>query len=40
VRSNFLDELDREPQAHVFYDSHVAWLSVGDILPKKPPPPA
>jgi hypothetical protein len=22
--------VDREPQVHVFWDSHVSWLSVGD----------
>lgn len=27
--------LDREPSAHVFYEAHVPWLSVGDDLPKK-----
>jgi hypothetical protein len=27
--------LDREPSAHVFYESHVSWLEVGDKLPKK-----
>lgn len=35
VRANFDDELDREPQAHVFYDTHVAWLALNDALPKK-----
>lgn len=28
--------LDREPSAHVFYESHVPWLQVNDSLPKKP----
>ena len=27
--------LDREPSAHVFYESHVEWLNVNDSLPKK-----
>lgn len=27
--------LDREPSAHVFYESHVEWLKVNDGLPKK-----
>jgi hypothetical protein len=27
--------LDREPAAHVFYESHVPWLEVNDALPKK-----
>lgn len=26
--------IDREPQAHVFYDQHVDWVSPGDELPK------
>ena len=28
--------LDRAPQAHVFYATHVHWLDVADDLPKKP----
>jgi hypothetical protein len=35
ARALFLDELDREPSAHVFYESHVPWLELGDGLPKK-----
>lgn len=32
-----LDEnLDRNPSAHVFYDTHVVWFDVKDELPKKP----
>ena len=27
--------LDREPQAHVFYDTHVPWVALHDALPKK-----
>lgn len=27
--------LDREPAAHVFWESRVPWLDVGDTLPKK-----
>jgi hypothetical protein len=31
-----LDEaVDKLPAAHVFYESHVAWLEVADSLPKK-----
>jgi hypothetical protein len=26
--------MDREPEAHVFYESHVAWLQLDDALPK------
>lgn len=39
VRANFRDALDRQPQAHVFYDTRVDWYAVGDALPKKPAPP-
>jgi hypothetical protein len=27
--------LDKEPSAHVFYETHVSWLDVQDDLPKK-----
>ncbi len=40
VRSNFVDPVDRAPQAHVFFDTHVDWLTIADELPKKPPPAA
>lgn len=32
--------LDREPAVHVFYETHVPWLSVNDDLPKKASPAA
>lgn len=35
ARALFTDPLDREPTAHVFYESHVPWLSFNDDLPKK-----
>lgn len=38
VRANFDSPLDREPQAHVFYDTRVPWVEVNDALPKRPPP--
>ena len=38
VLANFADAVDRAPQAHVFYDTHVGWLTIADDLPKKPPP--
>ncbi len=38
VLSNFADPVDRAPQAHVFYDTHVGWFDISDDLPKKPPP--
>jgi hypothetical protein len=34
ARALLADSLDREPSAHVFYESHVAWLDVNDELPK------
>ena len=30
VRSNFDEPLDREPQAHVYFDSHAPWLLIGE----------
>lgn len=38
VRACFGDPLDRAPQAHVFWDSHVDWASIDpdDGLPRKP----
>jgi hypothetical protein len=35
ARALFLAPIDRPPQAHVFYETHVDWASVGDALPKK-----
>jgi len=35
ARALFTEAVDREPQAHVFYDSHVPWVNVADNLPKK-----
>jgi hypothetical protein len=35
ARALFLAPIDRAPQAHVFYETHVDWASVGDALPKK-----
>lgn len=35
ARALFLDPLDREPQAHVFFDTHVAWVAPADTLPRK-----
>ena len=38
VLANLLDPVDRAPQAHVFWDSHVDWvtLDAADGLPRKP----
>lgn len=37
VVANFDGPLDRQPQAHVFWDSHVDWVALdnGDGLPRK-----
>jgi hypothetical protein len=36
VRSNFSGPVDREPQVHVSWESHVPWLVIGDDgLPRK-----
>lgn len=35
ARALFTEPLDRDPTAHVFFESHVPWLSVNDDLPKK-----
>jgi hypothetical protein len=35
ARALFLEPIDRAPQAHVFYETHVDWVTVGDELPKK-----
>jgi hypothetical protein len=39
ARALFTDPLDREPQMHGYYDTHVGWASVDDDLPTKPAPP-
>ncbi|MEE8527959.1 MAG: GFA family protein [Gammaproteobacteria bacterium] len=36
VRSNIVGNIDPEPQAHVYYDTHVSWFDVEDNLGKKP----
>ena len=39
VRSNFDGPVDREPQVHVYFDSHAPWLALGDDgLARKPAP--
>lgn len=34
ARALLTDEPDRQPQAHVFYDTHVPWVTLGDDLPR------
>lgn len=38
ARALFTDPLDREPQAHGYYDTHVEWVHLADDLPKKSDP--
>lgn len=33
--ANFDAPVDRAPQAHVFWDTHVDWVQLGDGLPRK-----
>lgn len=40
TRANFSGPLDRAPQAHVFYDTHVDWIALADDLPRKGDPSA
>lgn len=34
ARALFLAPIDREPQAHAYYDTHVEWIALADNLPK------
>lgn len=33
--ANLHGPIDRQPQLHVFYDTHVEWITLGDALPRK-----
>ena len=35
ARALFVDPVDRAPQAHVFFETHVPWARVSDDLPRK-----
>lgn len=37
VRASFHGDIDREPEAHVFFDTHVPWFPITDSLPKAAP---
>ncbi|MBI5279546.1 MAG: GFA family protein [Burkholderiales bacterium] len=38
ARALFTEPVDREPQMHGYYDTHVGWFQVADGLPTKPAP--
>ena len=38
ARALFIEPIDREPQAHVFFDTHVSWVDLADALPRKGAP--
>lgn len=38
ARALFVDPLDREPQMHGYFDSHVDWVHLADALPRKRDP--
>ena len=38
VLANFDDPVDKAPQAHAYWDTHVDWVRIDDELPKKPSP--
>ena len=40
VLANFDGPVDKAPQAHAYWDTHVDWVTVVDELPKKPDPDA
>lgn len=35
ARALFTSPVDREPQMHAYYDTHVDWIVVGDSLPTR-----
>jgi hypothetical protein len=37
ARALFTGPVDREPQMHAYYDTHVSWVTLGDDLPRRPP---
>ncbi len=38
ARALFTTDVDRQPQMHAFFDTHVDWVSLGDTLPRKSDP--
>jgi hypothetical protein len=40
ARALFAGPVDREPQVHAFWGTHVPWVTLGDELPRRPAPDA
>lgn len=40
TRASFTGPVDREPQVHVYFDSHADYVQLGDALPRKGDPKA
>ncbi len=40
ARALIADRVDREPQGHAYFDTHVSWVRVDDQLPATPDPDA
>ncbi|MEK7737517.1 MAG: GFA family protein [Pseudomonadota bacterium] len=38
ARALFIEPIDRAPQVHAYYDTHVDWFNIADDLPTKPDP--
>lgn len=36
--ANFSQPVDRAPQVHAYFDTHVSWFACNDKLPTKPAP--
>lgn len=36
ARANFIDPMDRLPEAHVFYATHANWMELADTQPRYP----
>jgi len=36
ARALFTEPVDKEPQAHVYFDTHVSWVALAEDLPTKP----
>ena len=38
ARALFTEPIDRAPEMHGYFDTHVEWVCLGDELPRKPDP--